>query len=485
MQIQLIVLLACINSYHYISCQQQNKLNSTETSNTTIATSNRLIKSFDHFISKYNKKITKNKSIFNKKTNKTLDQTSLIFQLSKLGRQKPSSLKAKKPQSKKPESKGISQIRSVYNTVKNGLNQAYYENINTIRMVPSTKVESSKKLYFLFNLSLISPTEKLVKSDLYINRKYIKQKLEFNLHYFLYSSLNNKRSLNVTTASVNQKRSAAASGSSATLYLKNLNSNHQTWQSFNIYDSVKSYLDMRNSKHAYQMALNKSSNKNIYYTFNQEASQVESDELVLIMEATNLNTNKNRKRVNLSEILNPYLMIYTQEVELNMKNFFQNRVSTSLMNRLALKSADNELEELKQFESEVDKQNEQNDSSEFAATTTLAAQVVSKLNTTKLSQIETYLIEKSKLNDPYFNYLPKALKKRDAESSEHVFDEKFLPVDQSALLASDSNKCGTKSILIDFDDMSFSDWIIEPKRFTSNYCSGICKLGQFNQVSLN
>ena len=36
-------------------------------------------------------------------------------------------------------------------------------------------------------------------------------------------------------------------------------------------------------------------------------------------------------------------------------------------------------------------------------------------------------------------------------------------------------KCGKQAITINFEDISFSDWILEPKSFQSNYCSGTCK----------
>jgi hypothetical protein len=43
------------------------------------------------------------------------------------------------------------------------------------------------------------------------------------------------------------------------------------------------------------------------------------------------------------------------------------------------------------------------------------------------------------------------------------------------------NNCKTQSVTIDFQDISFSNWILEPKRFQSNYCSGACKFSRNNQ----
>lgn len=512
LQLQFIVCLSCLA---FISAQ-----NLTET---------KLNSSYETFIAK---NYSKNKSVFNKLTNSTLKQKDLIFQLSKLGREisiksnktssrlakKPNKKQNKKQQQKIPISKGVYQIKSIYNNLKNGNSIYNDKSINTVRYIPSSKVDSTKKLYFLFNLSLISGSEQLIKSDLFINRKYIKQKLEFNLHYFLYSTQNNnnnKKNENATNK-VNRDTSSA-SGSSATIYLKNLKNekyfNQQTWQSFNIMNSIQSYLTTRKNRKLYENAVNKS-NKNIYYTFNNLNNQVsdQPDELVLIMEATNFKSRKANK--NLADLLNPYLMIYTNEKETNMKKFFQSKVTDSLIDKMSLnKPLDDELAQLKNFENQVDKQNESYDSNELNDYTTKSYQIALvnnndtsnkiKLNSTfKLSSIESYLIEKSKLNDPYFNYIPqeqiKHVSKRDARKISPSFDDLYEEDDPTSIfedsnkfgpnLASSSNEneikktCSKHSITIDFEDMSFSDWILEPKRYPSNYCSGQCKF-PLNQVN--
>ena len=71
-------------------------------------------------------------------------------------------------------------------------------------------------------------------------------------------------------------------------------------------------------------------------------------------------------------------------------------------------------------------------------------------------------------------------------NDELVFDESKF--DKSLLQQLGSNadyvrKCAKKPMLIDFMDMSFSDWILEPKSFQSNYCAGGCKLSPANKVS--
>lgn len=67
-----------------------------------------------------------------------------------------------------------------------------------------------------------------------------------------------------------------------------------------------------------------------------------------------------------------------------------------------------------------------------------------------------------------------------------VFDDSKFDRSLLQQLGSNANyvrNCAKKSMLIDFKDMSFSDWILEPKSFESNYCAGGCKLSPANKVS--
>lgn len=43
--------------------------------------------------------------------------------------------------------------------------------------------------------------------------------------------------------------------------------------------------------------------------------------------------------------------------------------------------------------------------------------------------------------------------------------------------------CQTHSIDIDFDDIGFTSWLLEPRRFSTNYCSGKCRFLPVNKVS--
>lgn len=551
-------IIVCLLFAVYVHCQSnstQKIVQATSTTSTTRSSSSSSKYDFANFVSKYKKlPLVKNRSVFSKisphqryqkNANRSFES---IFKLSKLGREPLISTKTanisnskklnrskvkvksnknlKTTSSKIPISKGIYQIKSIYNNFKNGKAVLNDKSINTIRYIPSVKVDSTKKLYFLFNLSLISGSETVIKSDLFINRKYVKQRLEFNMHYFLYSSGTKRNS-----SSANQKvnRDTSAGGTSATIYLKNLkqdkSSNQYIWQSFNIIDSVKSYLTIRNSRKLLENAVNKSLSKNIYFTYNNNAqisssSSSQLDELVLIMEATNYKSRKSNSK-NLADTLNPYLIVYSKEKETNMKKFFQSRMPNILQetksskpdDSVPFRTSEDELSQLKKFENQVDKQNESFDSNESSDFTTAKSVQIASSNeinktnvslnlTAKLSSIESYLIEKSKQNDPYFNYLPRSKRDLKARRLTPSFEDAYEEDDiASGNVFEDSNrfgpniqvadnetknkitKCDKQSITIDFEDMSFSDWIVEPKRFPSNYCSGACKFPLDQKIS--
>ena len=57
----------------------------------------------------------------------------------------------------------------------------------------------------------------------------------------------------------------------------------------------------------------------------------------------------------LSDLINPYLIVYTNENEKSMKNFFQNRVPAEFLRDIR---GENELAKLKAFEAQVNADNE-------------------------------------------------------------------------------------------------------------------------------
>jgi bone morphogenetic protein 3/3B len=81
-----------------------------------------------------------------------------------------------------------------------------------------------------------------------------------------------------------------------------------------------------------------------------------------------------------------------------------------------------------------------------------------------------------------FRIHKRQLKKKENEGvvfDESKFDKSLLQLGSNADYV---KKCAKKSILIDFMDMSFSEWILEPKSYQSNYCAGGCKFPA-NKVS--
>jgi len=208
---------------------------------------------------------------------------------------------------------GISQIKSIYQTLRDGDSINNDRGINTIRYIPASKFETNEKLYFLFNLSLLTSTEKVFKSELFINKRYIRQRLTFDLHYFFYTT-------KLNSGGIKSKK-------------KSIPIVNQT---------------------------------NLYYTFNNNEKPTvnEDNELVLIMEATSFG--RQRRRRNLVENLNPYLMIYSNEDDKQMMEFFESRITDKLEARIIDKPSvvedkvivsNKDMEELKKFEDQVDKLN--------------------------------------------------------------------------------------------------------------------------------
>ncbi len=188
-------------------------------------------------------------------------------------------LKQDLPKEKK-QSQGFSHIKSIYNSFKRGDPVDGNEAINTIRYVPATKLETNEKLFFLFNLSLLTRSEDVTKADLFIHRKFIRQRLVFDMHYLLYSTQStNKQHLA-------DKRRKQTGGASMTIDLGNFRSTRfsreNTWQAFSILESIRSYLSARKLR---QFVRNETAS--VYYTVS-EGEQLEvpqGDELVLMMEA--------------------------------------------------------------------------------------------------------------------------------------------------------------------------------------------------------
>ncbi len=249
---------------------------------------------------------------------------------------------------------GINQIKSIYQTLRDGDSINNDRGINTIRYIPASKFETNEKLYFLFNLSLLTSTEKVFKSELFINKRYIRQRLTFDLHYFFYTTKLNSGGI---------KSKKKSGGPSMTLDLSNYIGSdfgrQNQWESFNILNSIRSYLTMRASIPVVNQT-------NLYYTFNnnERSSDNEGNELVLIMEATSFG--RQRRRRNLVENLNPYLMIYSNEDDKQMMEFFESRITDKLEARIIDKPSvvedkvivsNKDMEELKKFEDQVDKLN--------------------------------------------------------------------------------------------------------------------------------
>jgi hypothetical protein len=429
--------------------------------------------------------------------------------------------------------RGLNQLKEIYNSLKNEPSN-HYENINTIRYVPCSKIITRNKIHFMFNLSLLSPTEDLIKSEMFINTRFAKQKLIFNLHYLLYSSQN------TTFTQKNKKRSSF--DASTIIDLRNnrvFQSNQHQWQHFNIADSLRSYINVRN--HKFRSTNQNNVNKNVYYSdseskLNDQNSTQSLNELVLIMEA-HKNPKSSDKSLS-SDLINPYLIIYTNENENEMRNFFQNRIPPELINHY---------EQIqKNPEPSIEEVNAQNDSIELEETTT--ASPSSSSSTSSPSQSKNnfdyfvnhkddsiVLIEekvgildqnllKSRLKDAkeLLNKNATELKfifkanndkksKNKRNSGSILVDEDLNSNNNESLLSWDENawiyeqqqdinddqgeggeillhdsddQCQLKPLIIDFSDMSFSDWIIEPKSYQSNLCVGTCKFPTSNNVRL-
>jgi hypothetical protein len=298
----------------------------------------------------------------------------------------------------------------------------------------------------MFNLSLINSGEEILKSDVFINRRYIKEKLVFKIKYFLYStkmSNGNKRNQNETSFSDKEGDSESVILDLDSLLTRNNFLLRKSWQPFNLIDSLNHYINSRKSDNTANSA----------------------DELILIMECQN-RVKKYR------DYINPYLIIYSHDNEMNLKSFFQTKMSLKLNKeeKVELKKGkfikklklNNKLKfKLLNFIDVYELINDNNDN-KGVKTAQIYFNYYSDSNShNKLNKKEKRQINQSYLPSPF-----DVLLKNANYSSEIMF-----PLQKNNY---SQQQCELKSILIDFDDLNLSDWIIEPKQFQSNYCSGQC-----------
>lgn len=272
-----------------------------------------------------------------------------------------------KQQTLHKESHGISQIKSIYSSFTR--DSSTDELFNTVRYIPSAKFDANNKLYFLFNLSLLTSSEDVLKSELFIHRQFIRQRLTFDLHYLLYSTHGSNGQ-----NPIDKQRKQKTSGASMTIDFSNFRtsrfSRQNPWQSFNILESMRSYLSVR--KHQ-QIAKNETAS--VYYTINEERLEVpQGDELVLMMEARFVSQryrrfrNRRMQRQSSSgDLLNPYLMVFSAEGRVQMQQFFESRISQKMGNQFKGKQEKSQrdgtfpegMDALRKFESEVDRLNKE------------------------------------------------------------------------------------------------------------------------------
>jgi hypothetical protein len=410
--------------------------------------------------------------------------------------------------------RGINHITQLYNDFKDGHFYNNNDNINTIRLIPAVRITSNKKLMFKFNLSLLSNSEKLVKAELYINKKFIKHRFKFALKYFLNKELERRQSDSATIIDLENFRFGNGN------ILK-----RNPWQMFNIIDSLSSYFVVRsNEKNIKQQRDLNRKNNTFYYTINNlKSSNEEKSEFTLIMEAhINSRNKKSLYKIDSNDLSNPYLIIYSKEDDKYMKDFFQNRLPSELIKSSENSNGneqskkidwtksyvnDEELLNLKKFEEEVDKMNELNDKNEIEPISYLSSNDTSiKIfepleSNAKLNNIETldskneFNRQKTKRNSKYLELgffikdkqpPQKHIKRSDLDDSLQLLpEESNWEVKEIENNLNGEHICKAKSLTMDFQDLSFSGWILEPKSFQSNICSGVCKFSHDEVITLS
>ncbi len=236
----------------------------------------------------------------------------------------------------------------------------------------------------------------------------------------------------------------------------------------------------------------------------------------------NSRNKKSLSKIDSNDLSNPYLIIYSKEDDKYMKDFFQNRLPSELIkssensngNKQSKKinwkkdyANDEEILNLKKFEEEVDKMNELNDKNEIEPISYLSSKDTSiKIfepleGISKLNNIETinskneFNRQKTKRNSKYselgFFIKGKQPPQKHTKRSDLDDDLQLLPeesnweVEETEKDLNNEYACKAKSLTIDFQDLSFSGWILEPKSFQSNICSGVCKFSQDEVIILS
>jgi hypothetical protein len=199
-------------------------------------------------------------------------------------------------------------------------------------------------------------------------------------------------------------------------------------------------------------------------------------------------------------INNPYLIVYSYENETFSRRFFEKRM---LPSRAALiDDQQEEISELENFESEVDDSNTEShdeiseansaDIDETPKSSPISNMIANREEPRKIQMLKSE-------NEIYYNYLPlqrsndevkfqahsKRFGERDAKEIANKSSEEGSKTFSSSefkwpnkISEQKSSMCRAVPIIIDFGDLSFADWIIEPKSFQSNYCAGKCSLNE-------
>ncbi|RNA19336.1 bone morphogenetic 3 [Brachionus plicatilis] len=368
------------------------------------------------------------------------------------------------------KTRGLEQLRAMYQVLKNGETIHKNPETNTIRFIPSIRIVNNNRASFIFNLSMLGDSEKVLSAELYLNRRLLRHRPLVNLHYHLSNSSN----LDEVVAQILNSTVSSVIDLSGFRHRRR----RSNWHAFDLADSVSSFLATRFNRFKLGQINNNFINKNFYYTLDNEVSkQSELEDLMLMIDSDRFR--------NVHPRLAPYLIVYSHEHDEEMRNFFQNRLPTDLLDDRAIPQNNVHHESAQVYHSK--------DSS-------------IKLIETK--SFDGYGKNKSNL----FNYLPDYKqnlnlhnielifkdhyrRRRDLESPE-VYNEAnetnlLLPWDDERWnhdlneTKKEIVKCQTKPLIIDFQDLSFSSWIIEPKRFQGNYCDGSCKYPYNKEVSFS
>lgn len=419
-----------------------------------------------------------------------LDSANILARLSKIGHseaksdtfdlsnydieklvQQPRDHKANKPERFKSarfdqKLRGLEQLNSMYQVLKNGEPIHKNPETNTIRFVPSIKTVHNKKPSFIFNLSMLGESEKILSVELYMNRRQLRFKPLVNLHYVL----GNKANLNDMMPDVLNSSIASV------IDLSGLRQRRRrtNWHQFDLVDSVSSFLKTRFNRLKFGQINNNyiSRGKNFYYTFDKKmAEKNQLEDLILMVDSSRFG--------NVHPRLEPYLIIYSREAESEMKNFFKNRLPNDLSEDKKKTGFD--------LENHVYQQPEQVYHSKDSSIKLIETKKMDNFDQNK-SDLFNYLPDYKQnlnLNNIELIFKDHSRNKRDLDSRENLNEANWtsflLPWDDERWnhdlneTKKEKIKCQTKPLIVDFHDLSFSDWIIEPKRFHGNYCDGSCK----------